>query len=187
MVRLRKLYLDGKLLECPHPFEDEIDWVVRTNHRLVFESISRIEGEAEPDEIEDGYSNELRRAANSLALVGLVTTLHHWISIFVEELTKENATDRSLVRNLKTLDERTGVSPIPIQFFEELVTVRDSIIHAHSQIQWTFRHAREVPQRYADTASGEVQFTEADLNEAIQKSITLVKVVRRPIRSSRSV
>jgi len=31
---LKKLYLN-KLLEVPHPFDEELGWLVSTNHRLV--------------------------------------------------------------------------------------------------------------------------------------------------------
>jgi hypothetical protein len=188
LARLKKLYLKGKLLNVPHPFEEELGWLVRTNHRLVLESISRIErdeiafGNLDLTEIHT-YSDELRRAANNLALIGLVTRLHHWVSVFVEELPRQSAKEKSareigLVTNLTTLNaalERTESSPIPIDFFEDLVTVRDAIIHADSKIEWTYRHKRCVSERYANTTLGEVEFTEAHLQEAIEKSVSQVK------------
>jgi hypothetical protein len=53
-------------------------------------------------------ANDLRRAANALALVGLVTRLNHWVSIFVEEITNKTAKNRGLVTNLKRLNDQTG-------------------------------------------------------------------------------
>jgi hypothetical protein len=173
----------------PHPFEEELGWLVRTNHTLVLESISSIEREEialenlDPTEIHT-YSDELRRAANNLALVGLVTRLHHWVSVFVEELPKHNTREKSakeigLVKNLTTLNAalaRTESSPISIDFFENLVTVRDAIIHADSKSKWTYgKKERQVSERYAITASGEVDFTETHLQEAIENSVRQVK------------
>jgi hypothetical protein len=189
VTRLKKLYLKGKLLDVPHPFEEELGWLVRTNHTLVLESISRIEREEialeNLDPIETHtYSDELRRAANNLALVALVTRLHHWVSVFVEELPKHNTKQKSakeigLVKNLTTLNAafaRTESSPIPMDFFENLVTARDAIIHADAKSEWTYRgEKRQVSERYANTVSGEVDFTEAHLQEAIENSVRQVK------------
>jgi hypothetical protein len=80
----------------------------------------------------------LRKAANNFAVVALVTRLHHWLSIFVEELTNESARTKSLVKNLKTLNERIEEGPIPVSFFESFVTVRDSIVHSDNKIEWEF-------------------------------------------------
>lgn len=187
---MKRLYLKGKLLDVPHPFEEELGWLVSTNHRLVMENISRIEEEADgtADHMDlaeiHAYSDELRRAANNLALVGLVTRLHHWLSIFVEELTNKNARDNSLVKNLTRLNERIGEGPISIGFFENLVTVRDSIIHADTKIEWEFSgkktgkktgKKRRVVDRYANVSLGEIEFTQAHLQEAIEKSTKQVK------------
>ena len=165
----------------PHPFEEELGWVVLTNHRLLVERISGIEaqevalGNLPPTEIHF-LSDELRRAANNLALVGLVTRLHHWVSVFVEELTGESARDIPLAKNLDTLNKRTGVGPVPVDFFRSLVDVRDAIIHADSRRQWTYRgKKRRVSERYASAASGDVNFTETHLQEAIEKSVMQVK------------
>jgi hypothetical protein len=189
LTRLKKLYLKGKLLDVPHPFEEELGWLVRTNHRLVLESISRIERDEialdnlDPTEIHT-YSDELRRAANNLALVGLVTRLHHWVSVFVEDLPKQSVKEKSaneigLIKNLTTLNaalERTESSPIPIDFFKNLVAVRDAIIHADAKSEWTYGDKKkQVSERYANTASGEVDFTETHLQEAIENSVRQVK------------
>jgi hypothetical protein len=182
VARLRKIYLGGKLLDLPHRFEEEVDYLVSTNHRLVMETITRFEVEdvarAEHEDIMEirAYNDELRKAANNLALVGLVTRLHHWLSIFVEEITKKSARDNSLDKNLKTLKESTGEGPIDISFFQELVAVRDSIIHADSKSAWMYGNKpRQVASRYTDVSLGEVAFTPAHLQEAIEKSIQQVK------------
>lgn len=180
-MRLKKLYLGGKLLDLPHPFEEELDCLVSINHRLLMENISRLEQEATVtgdgfDLIEvRGISDELRRAANNLAVVGLVTRFHHWISLFVEELTQNSVRDEPLVRNLRALEGKTGEGPISISFFQELVTVRDSIIHADSRTEWVFGNKRNVAERYANVSSGEVEFTNEHLKEAIEKSVMQVK------------
>jgi hypothetical protein len=182
VARLRKLYLGGKLLDLPHPFEEELDYLVSTNHRLVMETISRFEVEdvarADHDDLAEihAHNDELRKAANNLALVGLVTRLHHWLSIFVEEITRKSAGDKSLEKNLKTLKERTGDGPIDISFFQELGTVRDSIIHADSKSAWMRgSEPRQVARCYTDVTFSEVAFTQAHLQEAIEKSIKQVK------------
>ncbi len=200
MTRLKKLYLKGKLLDVAHPFEDELGWLVRTNHRLALESIARLEREeislGRWDEREiRAHSDELRRAANGLALVGLVTRLHHWVSVFVEQLPNQSAKLEGLpkqrakeegvrvvpllVKNLTALNAelvRTESDPVPIDFFDDLVTVRDSIIHADSKSEWTYRgKKKQVAERYVNTASGEVEFTEAHLQEAMEKSVRQVK------------
>src|SRR5712692_10525817 len=122
------------------------------------------------------FADDLRRAANSLAVVGLVTRLHHWVSIFVEEITSKSAKHRGLVNNLKLLNERTGFGPVSIEFFEDLVTVRDAIVHADYRIEWSYQDKkRQVSGRYANATSGEVEFTETHLDEAIENSVTQVK------------
>jgi hypothetical protein len=118
--------------------------------------------------------DELRNAANQLALVSLVTRLQHWINDFVKEIRGSNQ-DKGLVPNLRILNRRLGVSPITVSFFVDLVSVRDSVIHADSMIEWTHNGPRRVPERYANTVTGEVNFTESHLREAIEVSIRQVK------------
>jgi len=190
MTRLKRLYLDGKLLDVTHPFEEEVDCLVRTNHTFVMTNISRLEKEniAMREKATDcpelgsdlaetrAIANDLRRAANALALVGLVTRLNHWVSIFVEEITNETAKNRGLVTNLKRLNDQTGSGPVSIEFFDNLVTVRDSIVHADSQIEWTHQgRKRQVSEQYANTTSGDIEFTETHLQEAMENSIKQVK------------
>ena len=182
MTRLKRLYFGSKLIEVHHRFEDELDWLVFTNHRLIMENISRIEeesdGTANPFDFAEPYSycDELRKAANNLALVGLVTRLHHWVGIFVEELTNKSARENSLLKNLKTLNAYTGEGPVPLVFFEELVAVRDSIIHADTKIEWEFSgKKRKVASQYTNASLDEIEFTQAHLQEAIEKATKQVK------------
>ena len=182
MARLKRLYLKGRFLDLPHPFEEELDWLVSINHRLVMENISRIEEQqestADPIDLPEmrAYSDELRRAANNLALVALITRLHHWVGIFVEEVTNKSARENSLLKNLKTLNASTGEGPISLVFFEELVAVRDSIIHADTKIEWEFLgKKRRVASQYSNASLGEIEFTQAHLQEAIEKATKQVR------------
>jgi hypothetical protein len=79
----------------------------------------------------------LRRAANHTALVSLVTRLDHWARKFVKQLSLSTDKKRPyVVRDMEALNARLGAAPISVQFFEELVTARDSVIHNDSQAQW---------------------------------------------------
>jgi hypothetical protein len=89
---------------------------------------------------------DLRRAANHLAVVGLVTRLEHWIARFVrlKQLPVSN-----LCKNLRVLnDSLHGTGPIPVAFFKDLVTARDSVIHADSKAKWQYKGTREVAKQY---------------------------------------
>jgi hypothetical protein len=196
MMRGQKMLLHDKVIWEYHAhaeFEQEVQSLIRLNHNLVLKGISELEKseidrlceEAGPaelgGEIECAKSdaNDLRRAANSLALVGLITRLQHWIGKLVEEITKENAKDNSLEDNLERLDKELknlGLAPVPIQFFRDLATVRNSIVHADSQITWfrgsgEKRKQKQVPCTYVDPVLVELTITEAHLEEAIEKSI----------------
>src|SRR5438445_2068125 len=130
------MYLGGKLLLPPHPSEEEVNQLLRTNHRLLSETITRIEGDEisalsekheDPQELgaEIAYTkntaDELRRTANSLAVVGLVTRFQHWVRVFVEELTNKDAANKALGKNLGTLTrDRLGQGPVSLSFFDGL-------------------------------------------------------------------
>jgi len=43
--RLRKLYHGGKLLDLPHTFEEEVEWLVRINSELLCGTITHMEQE----------------------------------------------------------------------------------------------------------------------------------------------
>jgi hypothetical protein len=172
---IRRLYIGGKAIDLRHPFDEELDCLVRSNHALVWNSIARIE--AEPEERDPDYANELRRAANNQALVTLITRLHHWVCLLIEEfIKKKSVREKGLVSNMNFLNSRTGPGPVPVDFFQELVTVRDSIIHADSQTSWTFKdEMRQVAEKYSNAETGEVEFTRSDLEEAIDKAVKQVR------------
>jgi hypothetical protein len=120
MSRLKKLYIKGRLIDLPHPFEEDVERLVRANHELLCKSISRVEQEqlSEAAKAEDPYeagaeieylrssADELRRDARSLALVSLVTRFQHWLRIFAEELTNRPAATFGVVKNMQTFEER---------------------------------------------------------------------------------
>jgi hypothetical protein len=57
---------------------------------------------------------------------------------------------------MKELKAQLGEgAPVDIDFFEELVAVRDSIIHADSKIAWSHnKRNRPVADKYANTEWG---------------------------------
>jgi hypothetical protein len=189
-MRIKKLLINGKLSELPHPFVEEAEWLVRKNHSLVLESIARLEKHeisklckemADAPELAseiayaESIADDLRDAANQLALVSLVTRLQHWINVLVKDLGKTNG-GTGLVPNLRTLNNSLGESGVKVDYFADLVTVRDSVIHADSQVEWSYNDTtRRVPDRYTDTNTGELNFTESHLWEAIEISIKQVK------------
>ena len=110
---------------------------------------------------------EMRRAANHLAVVGLVTRLEHWIARFVR---LKQLPVSSLCKDLKVLnDSLREVGPVPVAFFKELVTARDSVIHADSKAKWQHKRTREVAKHYRN--GGELEVTEDQLKDAIVKAI----------------
>jgi hypothetical protein len=92
--RIRSVRIGNRVIPIPHPFVEEVERLIRTNHRLLFDSISRIEQEqiSEANKIEDpaeaggeidfaiSEANELREAATNMALVSLVTRFQHAVT-----------------------------------------------------------------------------------------------------------
>ena len=188
-MRIKKLLIDGKISELPHPFVEEVEWLVQKNHSLVLESIDRLERDEVSrrcTEMEDtpeldseiayakSMADDLRNAANQLALVSLVTRLQHSINVFARDL-PDAGRKTGLVPNLKTLNRVLGESLVKVDYFADLVTLRDSVIHADSQVEWSYNgETRRVPERYCDINRGELNLTESDLREAIEISIKQV-------------
>ena len=79
----------------------------------------------------------------------------------------------SLIPCLKQLNHLLGSGPVPIVFFEDLVTVRDSVIHADGNAKWTHRRQRTVPKCYSD--GWKVDVSEEQVKEAISKAIEQIK------------
>ena len=98
-MRIKRLLIGGKAAsDLPHPFIEEAESLVLKNHELVMDSIARLEKEEfsrlyseMPNAPELGselayaksMADDMRNAANQLALVSLVTRLQHWINVFV--------------------------------------------------------------------------------------------------------
>jgi hypothetical protein len=122
------------------------------------------------------FYDDLRQAARRLALVALVTRLQHWTERFVAQLKVSTSKGRQskLARQLETLNNRLGVGPVPVVFFENIVTVRDSVIHGDSRAEWEFDGPRRVADEYRNP-SGDVELTDDQLKESIQKAIQQVK------------
>lgn len=79
-------------------------------------------------------------------------------------------------KSLGILRDRFGDGPVSIADFLELETVRDSIIHADSKAEWMRgKTLRSVAQMYRDSSLTWVNFGEAHLRDAIEKSVKQVK------------
>ncbi len=190
MTDLDALELDDAPFEIPHEFELDLNCVVVANHRLTMEGIDRSEDEGLDEiDVEDfetqnsitnhlhNFYDDLRRAARRLALVELVTRLQHWIRRLVKELKlKPDKVYESQLANLfDALNKALGIGPVPIAFFEDLVRVRDSVIHADSKAEWEHNgKARRVADEYRN-AYGDVELTEEQLQDAIHKAVQQVK------------
>jgi len=126
----------------------------------------------------------LQRAANNLAVVGLVTRLQHWIIKFVKlseskKLPKPKKPKRKkpgLVSNLALLNGQLGKGPVSVRFFWRLVNVRDSVIHGDSRAEWEFprNKLRGVAKRYLNSW-GYVELDPGQLKEAIANAVQQVK------------
>lgn len=206
-----KLFLGGKPLDLTHPFEEEVQFLVKTIYELLCENITRKEQEAlaEAEKIEDPHeagaeiqfvksnADELRREARSVAVVTLVTRFQHWMRVFVEELPNKKPAN-GVEKNLTTLNKELGEEgPVPVAFFSELEAVRDSIVHADSNVEWMRgNEQRRVPQKYREVnletlskftltdeqlreirenAMAQINLTDVHVHEAMAKSIAQVK------------
>src|ERR1700688_1620013 len=165
MARPLKLRLGGKLFDLPHPFEEDVKFLVKATYELLCENIASKEALeiTEAEKIEDSReagaeiqwakstADELRREARSVAVVTLVTRFQHWLRVFVEEIKKKP--ENGVEKNLETLNKGLGVEegPVPAAFFCDLETVRDSIIHADSNVKWMRGpKQRSVPLKYRE-------------------------------------
>lgn len=175
-----------EIQEIPHNFEIDVRRVVLINHEIVLEGITRAENEAveQFDTTDDGQRDlvtwierqhdEFRRAANNLALVGLITRLHHWLCYLANLIRPIRTFDNSLAHEFRFLSNHFANPPVELFFFDRLVGVRDSIIHADSKASWTFRgDARHVDPKYVE--GDEVSFTEEHLKEVFDKALSVVE------------
>jgi len=189
--------------EIPHEFEIDLNCIVVTNHALTLEGINRSEDE-ELAKIEEGFAHEdfetvrsitgylqnfyedLRQAAHRLALVGLITRLQHWVERFAEQtnVKKDKIRDSLLANQIEALNKLLGPGPTPVSFFQDLVTVRDSIIHADSKAEWEHNgKPRRVANHYRNAF--DVELNEEHLKEAVQKTTEQVKWYDEKINASR--
>lgn len=178
-----------EVVEVAHEFEVDLNCVVAANHHFALEGIARAEDEEVQQwqealtledsqvalsvisHVQSGY-DELRKAANRLALVGLVTRLQHWIARFIKErnFKPEKAHESLLINQLDVLNRSLGDGPVSLSYFEELVNVRDSIIHADSRAEWSYRGANRQVADHHRNPWGEVEFPEEQLKEAIEQA-----------------
>jgi hypothetical protein len=181
-------------MELPHDFEVDLNTLVVVNHKLTLEGIARSE-DVEIERLQSSlalddheamlsqvgfvhtFYGDLRRAAHNLAAVALVARLDHWVIRLVEELPGGTNLDRpTLVKRLELLNQRLGSGPVPVSFFSDLVTARDSVIHADSRAEWEYPAGsrRRVVGRYTNDY-GDVELDEEQLDEAIAKATQQVK------------
>jgi hypothetical protein len=189
--------------EIAHDFEIDLHMLVGANHEF---TITAIDGEEDEElaKIDNDFHAEsyetirsirgqlqntyedFRRAARLLALVGLVTRLDHWISKFVRwrnltGLKQSKPREPRLVTQLNALDKDLGNGPVSVDFFEKIVTLRDSVIHGDSQMEWG---GRRVAEEYGSVQGADL--TEEQLQDAIQKAIAQVKYYDEKIREQTS-
>ena len=185
--------LEDEIQEIAHDFEIDLNCVVVANHALTLEGIDRAE-DIELTKIQEGFAHEdyetvrsitghlqnfyedLRQAANRLALVGLVTRLQHWTDRFViqTKVKSERVYDSLLANEIAALNKFLGVGPIPEMFFQDLVTARDSIIHADSKAEWLYHGSlRKVADHHRN--GFDVEITKEQLADAVQKAAQQVK------------
>ena len=180
-------------IEIPHEFVIELNSLIVVNHRLTLEAIDSDEekeleklahdfAEDDPDvvhSLENDYQRfygDLRRAANNLAAVALVTRLQHWVNRFVRRTTGKPKTAPSwLVSRLNHLNELLGPGPVPVDFFAALEDVRDSVIHNDSNAEWEHQgKPRRVANCYANDF-GVVIVSDEQLQDAIAKETQQVE------------
>jgi hypothetical protein len=176
---------DDQPLELAHPFMVDLNNIVLANHHFALIELDRTEQE-ESEQVADVdhevYLERLsqcrwafdgyRQAANQLALVGIVTRLKHRIRDLAEK--QRNSVEKSLRKQLSFLNGKLGDGPVPLEYFDDLINVRDSIVHADSNAEWQHdQRSRKVAPRYRN-AYGKVEFSEAQLSEAVAKAVAQV-------------
>ena len=174
--------------EIAHEFKIDLNCVVIANHDLTLkaidgsedEELAKFEDSLTPENYEllrsitghmQNFYEDLRQAARRLALVALVTRLQHWIVRFAKQtkIKCDNTYNSQLGNQVAALNKLLGIGPVPEVFFEDLAAVRDSIIHADSRAEWQYHtKPRKVADHYRN-AYGDVELTEEQLKEAIQK------------------
>ena len=171
----------------PHEFVIELNHLVTTNHSLVLQAINADEDAelakhySDDPEVQRSIENDLqnfyeslRRAANNLAAVALVTRVQHWMKKLADQIKVEPG--RGLARAFRLLTATVGAGPIPVDFFDKLVTVRDSVIHGDGHATWEYPpgNTRSVAPEYVNPYS-ETEISEDQLKDAVAKSVEQVE------------
>jgi hypothetical protein len=179
-------------IAIPSDFSLDLQLLVTANHELTLNAINKEEDDAleeaansfdhtDDDEGAARRSLEnhhiyfyggLRRAANNLEVVALVTRVQHWLNKFANELFSRK--DRGLIPAFQALVSEFGKGTVDADYFEKLVCVRDSVIHGDSQSSWVHGDKlRSVAPEYVN--EGEVEVNEEQVKVAIAKSIEIVE------------
>ncbi len=137
-----------------------------------------------------GKCDDLRLNAHRIAAVTLVTRFQHWIGKLIKQsqitVTKKRNDPSMLVSQLQALNNKLGDGPVPLQLFDELEEVRNSVIHADSQATWVtpLGNFRKVADQYRNEL-GEVQISYEQLVLAAQYMIEQVEWYQEQIQSSK--
>jgi len=186
----------GELVEHAHPFDIELNCLVKTYYEVTREGIEQtkervISGakseSAELTEIEAienvdawisherAFYDSLQVAARNMALIALMTRLTHWIINYARRV-KPDCDVRSLGSGLRSLNNKFDENPPhPIIFFEQLADLRDSLVHHDSEPEWVnYRgEPRRVNGKYVCGTRAEI--SHHDLVTAIDAAIAQVK------------
>lgn len=153
----------------PHEFEEDVTQLVIANHQFALEGINRFEEESDYDM--PGFFEDLRATANDLAVVALIIRLDHWLRRCASLTLKLRS--GNIMEILKRLNQRLDDGPVPMAFFQDLVNVRDCVVHGDSKATWSNRDQR-VAKRYVNDF-GSVALNEEQVKEAITKTIQQVQ------------
>jgi hypothetical protein len=187
----------NEIIEVSHAFEVELGALVTSNLQATLIGIAtlldeekdkvgeQLEGEdydvlnSHLGWVEKAY-DDMRVAARNFALVGVVTRLQHWIQRFVdlnEVKPIGESEDPRLCKLVRGLDKALNKQPpITVEFVKELVDARDSVIHGDSKSTWTddrSQKPRSIAERFEQW--GELNVSQSDLEEAVQKTAELVR------------
>jgi hypothetical protein len=183
------------LQDVPLPFALDVNTVVKMNYQLTLRAIAESESRStanlqeqyeEPEvaraviHSHENFHEGLRNAAHELAIVGLITRLEHWTGVYV------SGKNKGVVANIDSLNNRLGAGPVSTDFFAKLVTVRDSVIHADSAVDWEYRNEpRQVAPEYRGLFD-RVELTEADVLTAIDNAISQMNWYEQELEKYRS-
>jgi hypothetical protein len=112
--------------------------------------------------------------------VGLVTKLQHWIGKLVKQV---GGNPKHLRHDLELLNRELGENgPVPVEFFKDLVSARDSVIHGDSKATWTDGRTgkpRQIAEHQSFTGArahlAELELASVQLSEASENAISQVE------------